>query len=81
MSKKYYAQLDENDYCCAMSDLKSDVNKDKMIKIKEKDFDYNNGFMGLKYDFKNQVFTKPALEDMPLRWKAYWERKDNIIVG
>ena len=53
MNKFIYAQLDNENYCCGISQLSGEVIQDNMIRIN----DYDLSYLDRKYDIVNQKWT------------------------
>ena len=53
-----YAQLNDNGYCISVSDLSGEVIDEKMIPIT----DFDNSYLGRKYDITNKSWTDEYLE-------------------
>ena len=53
-----YAQLNDNGYCISVSDLSGEVIDEKMIPMT----DFDNSYLGRKYDITNKSWTDEYLE-------------------
>ena len=53
-----YAQLNDNGYCISVSDLSEEVIDEKMIPMT----DFDNSYLGRKYDITNKSWTDEYLE-------------------
>ena len=53
-----YAQLNDNGYCVSVSDLLGEVIDEKMIQIT----DFDDSYLGRKYDITNKSWTDEYLE-------------------
>ena len=53
-----YAQLNDNGFCISVSDLSGEVIDEKMIQIT----DFDDSYLGRKYDITNKSWTDEYLE-------------------
>ena len=53
-----YAQLNDNGYCISVSDLSGEVIDEKMIPLT----DFDDSYLGRKYDITNKSWTDEYLE-------------------
>lgn len=53
-----YAQLNDNGFCVSVSDLSGEVIDEKMIQIT----DFDDSYLGRKYDITNKSWTDEYLE-------------------
>lgn len=53
-----YAQLNDNGYCISVSDLSGEINDEKMIPLT----DFDDSYLGRKYDITNKSWTDEYLE-------------------
>lgn len=74
----YYAQLDDENYCIGISDLKNKIELPNMIEIENMDY----VFLGQQYDLKTNKWTKEYRPHLDPNQNLSYEDKirDDLIL-